>query len=597
MVDQLTDPHVTLALSLRSLPDGYAVLLGAGASISAGMPSAWDVQCDLIRKVAEIEGTEIPDTDDGPYDWYVQRYEREPAYDTLLADLAKTSNERHALLRSYFEADETERENGIKRPAAVHRALARMVASGHIKVIVTLNFDHLIEDALVEAGLKPTIIKRPDDLTGMLPLRLQNQGVVVHLHGDYTDPAGMCNTPEELAEYTPETNQFLDELFNKYGLVIAGWSAKYDPALGAAIKRCPIQRFTTYWADPFPLSEAASELLRHRQGTYVPADADRFLGQTADALTALVESKRASSLNIAAAIATAKRELATPGLAPAINLHDALRLEARRIVDHPLRMANPDVPRPDLDTVHAERLAEWEAETEKLAALVAVTAYWGHDLTDRYWLPNIERLASITWDSGITPLNQLRRTPATMLLYSAGTAAIAAERWQLTAQLLTGPQAQDIIRRVERPAAALLGPETVMGLRGSAPRLHRYLSPLFSGHLVTDESAFTEAWEMFDYLRLLVQQDTDDHGEVPYLRVSGTRGDYRPLASTRLDRDLAAQGTRHPLLAAGFLGGDLDRITAAQKAVDRYITQWVDQINSTTSRIFQNGPFYPNTPS
>ncbi|MFD5730349.1 SIR2 family protein [Streptomyces sp. NPDC058368] len=592
MVDQSTEPHVNLALGLRAGPGVYAVLLGAGASVSAGMPSAWDVQCDLIRQIASIDGVEIPDGDDGPYNWYVERFEREPSYDTLLAWLSGTPNGRQALLRSYFEPDEAEREQGIKQPADAHRALARLVAAGHIRVIITLNFDHLIEDALREAGLRPTIIRRPSDLTGMIPLHAQRQGVVIHLHGDYLDPDSMRNTPEELIQYEQEVDKLLDQVFDEYGLIIAGWSAKYDPALVNALKRCPTRRFDTYWADPYSLSTAATELLEQRRGTLVAADADRFLTRTADAVTALAERNRTNPKSIATAIATAKRELRSDG--PAINLHDTLRREAARLDDHPLRTATPNVPQPELAAEHERQLTAWEAETETLAALAAVTAYWGNDTTDRYWFADIERLATVTWGTGQRPLNDLRRAPATLLLHSAGVAAVAAERWPLTARLLTGPRAEDIIRRADMPAAALLGPETVLGLRTSAARVHKYLKPIFTGHVVANENAFTEAWERFEYLRLLVQEDAGNYIGTPHLLVSGMRGDYRPLASNWLDRELAP-GDQHPLLRAGFLGGDLERVTTIQKTVDSHITAWVEQIDQSTSRVINRfGPFYPD---
>ncbi|MFH9742677.1 SIR2 family protein [Streptomyces roseolus] len=596
MVDQSTEPHVKLALGLRAVPGGYAVLLGAGASVSAGMPSAWDVQCDLIRQIARAEGAEIPDGNDGPYDWYVERFERDPAYDTLLAGLSGTTSGRQALLRSFFEPDETEREQGIKQPADAHRALARLVADGYIRVIITLNFDHLIEDALREAGLRPTIIRRPSDLAGMIPLHAQRQGVVVHLHGDYLDPDSMRNTPEELKEYEQEVDKFLNQVFDEYGLIIAGWSAKYDPALVNALKRCPTCRFDTYWADPYPLSDAATELLEQRQGAYVPADADRFLTRTADAVTALAERNRANPQNIATAIATAKRELSNDG--PAINLHDTLRREAARLADHPLRTATTNVPQPELEAEHERRLTEWEAETETLAALAAVTAYWGNDTTDRYWFADVERLATITWGTGAgqRALNDLRRAPATLLLHSAGVAAVAAERWPLAARLLTGPRAEDIMRRADMPAAALLGPETVLGLRTSAARVHGCLKPIFTGHMA-NENAFTEAWERFEYLRLLVQEDAENYISTPHLLVTGMRGDYRPLASQWLDRELA-QGDQHELLSAGFLGGDLERIIATQKTVDSHITEWVERNDANTLRMInRSAPFYPDEQS
>ncbi|RPE27957.1 SIR2-like protein [Kitasatospora cineracea] len=604
MVDQSTEPHVNLAFGLQAVPGGYAVLFGAGASVSAGMLSAWGVQCDLIRKIADMEDADIPDGDDAPYDWYVERFGKEPAYDTLLDDLSKTPSGRQALLRSYFEPNETEREDGLKQPADVHRALARLVASGHIRVIITLNFDHLIEDALREAGLRPTVISRPSALTGMLPLHAQRQGVVVHLHGDYLHPDTMLNTPDELKEYGEETNKFLNQVFDEYGLIIAGWSAKYDPALVTALERCPTRRFDTYWADPYTLSPEANELLQQRQGTYVPATADTFLTRTADAVTALTESRRTNPRNIATAIATAKRDLRGGGLA--INLHDTLRRETARLADHPLRTATCAVPQPEVDAELERRTTEWEAEAELLVALAALTAYWGDESTDRYWFAGVERLATATEASGLTVLIDLRRAPATLLLHSVGVAATAAERWPLVARLLTGPRAHSFINRKEHPAAALLGPYGAFGLPTSSSRLHHYLKPLLTGHVVADESAFIDAWERFEYLRLLVQQDTRQYIEGNYLRVSGLRGDYRPLASNWLDRELGPcreeaifepSNAEHPLLRAGFLGGDLSRVTTAQKMVDNEITQWVHQIDATAGRIFRSGPFYINDPS
>lgn len=359
-----------------------------------------------------------------------------------------------------------------------------------------------------------------------------------------------------------------------------------------ALRRCPTRRFDTYWADPCPLSTTAIELMEQRQGTYVPADADRFLTRTADAVTALAEHNRANPQNIATAIATAKRELRGDG--PAINLHDTLRREAARLADHPLRTDTADLPQPDLDAEHERRLTAWEAETETLAALAAVTAYWGTDTTDRYWFADVERLATVTWGTGHRALNDLRRAPATLLLHSAGIAAAAAERWPLAARLLTGPRAEDIMSRLDMPAAALLGPDTVLSLPTSAARVHKYLEPIFTGHVVANENAFTEAWEHFEYLRLLVQEDAGNYIGTPHLLVSGTRGDYRPLASHWLERELAS-GDQHPLLRAGFLGGDLERVTKTQKMADSRISDWVDRIDWSTSKVINRyGRFYPD---
>lgn len=239
------EPHVKLAFALRATPGGYTVLLG-GASIAAGMPSAWAVQQDLIERLAAAEGT--PEIGD-PHAWYQERFGRPPTYDDLLDALTSTPFERQALLRSYFEPDEQEREDGRKQPTAAHRAIARLVAAGHIRIVLTTNFDRLMETALREAGIEPTVASHADDITGLAPLHTLNC-LVVHLHGDYLDPTSMRNTPEELRQYSTSTNRLLNRVFAEYGLVISGWSAEWDPALRKPLSRCRTRIFASYWTDP-----------------------------------------------------------------------------------------------------------------------------------------------------------------------------------------------------------------------------------------------------------------------------------------------------------------------------------------------------------
>src|ERR1022692_4844100 len=56
---------------------------------------------------------------------------------------------RMQLLRGYFEPSEQEREEGRKLPTAAHRAIAQLIAKGYVQVVVTTNFDQLLEQALV----------------------------------------------------------------------------------------------------------------------------------------------------------------------------------------------------------------------------------------------------------------------------------------------------------------------------------------------------------------------------------------------------------------------------------------------------------------
>lgn len=55
-----------------------------------------------------------------------------------------------------------------------------------MRVVLTTNFDRLVERALEEAGVSPQVISRPEAVVGMTPLP-HARATVVKLHGDYAD--------------------------------------------------------------------------------------------------------------------------------------------------------------------------------------------------------------------------------------------------------------------------------------------------------------------------------------------------------------------------------------------------------------------------
>ncbi len=77
--------------------------------------------------------------------------------------MASSPNERRAILQSYIEPTEEELEHGRKAPNAGHRAIVQMVRHGSARIIVTTNFHRLIENALCEQGVEPTIVASVND--------------------------------------------------------------------------------------------------------------------------------------------------------------------------------------------------------------------------------------------------------------------------------------------------------------------------------------------------------------------------------------------------------------------------------------------------
>ena len=564
-----------LAFGLQSSPGAYVVLLGAGASMGAGVPSAWGVQEELIRRLALAEGQDEAE----PFAWYQDRYGKPSTYDDLLAVLTHTPEERQALLRGFFEPTEEEREAGLKAPQAAHQAVARLVSTGLVRIILTTNFDRLAEAALRAEGVEPTIVASPSDIIGLAPLHTL-RSLVVHIHGDYLNPTSMLNTAEELGMYPPALDRLLDRIFDEYGLIIAGWSAAWDTALRNALSRCPTRRFATYWIDPHPLGDHAANLRAQRQATWVQATADDFFGRLARCMHRPRARQPPPPQNSRDRRRHSQRALA--GHRTAISLHDTIKEE----LDH---VRNLDVVTttnfnsPDPQAEHSRRLAKLEAGSEVALALIATDAYWGDAGTDRWWFDDIERFARWPGAGGSTALIKLVQAPATMIIYTAGVAAVACGRWPLIVRLLTEETTFDPFENRVRLAAHLLDPANALAVTGASQRLHGFLQPLFTQHLALGETAYAEAWERFEYLRLVSQEDQRRQGvpgrsgQLPYVHAEGHLDKYRPMPSAWLRRELERVGDAHPLLTAGLAGGDRGRLVAAADSYDAEFGEYANR--------------------
>src|SRR6478735_4742406 len=233
------DPRVALASTLHASAT-TAALLGSGVSRAAGIRTGWDVALDLVRRYAKASGVQGELED--PEAWWRQSQGSPLAYDTVLSGLAPTDASRRDLLRRYFEIDGAGRPY---EPTRAHRALAQLAAQGRLRVILTTNFDHLMENALREVGIVPQVLTRPSDVNGMIPLQHAPM-TLVKLHGDYAS-GRLLNDPDELGTYKRPWRVLLHRVFSEYGLMVLGWSADYDRALERAVAKSIGRRYAWYW--------------------------------------------------------------------------------------------------------------------------------------------------------------------------------------------------------------------------------------------------------------------------------------------------------------------------------------------------------------
>jgi hypothetical protein len=300
-----TDSTTQLAFSMFENPGVYAVLLGSGVSRSAGIPTGWEITLELVRRAGIAAGA---GEQDDWHRWYVEQREQQPNYSTLLEELASTPKERQAIIESFLKPSEDEREQGLKLPTPAHRAIAELAKTGHVRVIITTNFDRLMENALRDVGIEPTVVSSADGFAGAEPLT-HTDCYILKLHGDFKD-ARILNTDSELSEYPQVFDGLLDRIFDEFGLIVAGWSGEWDRALRAAILRAPNRRYSSYWLTRGKLSERAQELVSHRKAnTVIAPDADTFFQALSSKVSTITQSRQPNPSSVELTVSMAKRYL------------------------------------------------------------------------------------------------------------------------------------------------------------------------------------------------------------------------------------------------------------------------------------------------
>ncbi|NEY33747.1 hypothetical protein GTU99_16320 [Streptomyces sp. PRKS01-65] len=588
------DPVVSLAMGVQAGPGVYALLLGAGMSRDAGVPTGWEIVSDLVRRAAVARGADEELAAADPESWWARHGDGGPlGYSALLEALGDTPAARHKLLRGYFESGDGDRHEGFRRPGAAHRAVARLVARGWIRVVLTTNFDRLVEQALEAAGVHPQVVHGPAALLGMTPLA-HARATVVKLHGDLTDLEAR-NTERELEEYPAAWAGLVDQVLDEYGLIVCGWSAQWDHALVSCFERRASRRYPVFWCAPQgPRGRAAELVARHGAVVVRGLTAQEFfpgLLARVEALEHLTEPAPARALSVA------RLKRALPDPVRRIEVHELVDAEAVRVVE---RLSDgdrypPGGPGPG-PRAYRERLERYGRDCDTLLHLLSVGAF--HDEAGahtRVWVRALQRLLNVARDGPGEPAGGgLRLYPALLALCAAGTAAVLAGRDELLGRLLLEPALAAPVapgsgsrRGAAEPEPAVLALRTGNVL-GEGPLvnalldepyppplaeaahstwLRRRLREVLAEPAADGDRVFSDAFDTFEYLTALLQADLSqapvELGE--FALADRWDGEGRLRVAARVQARFAADW---PLLRGGAFGGEVQRAHTAAAVVD-----------------------------
>lgn len=425
------DPIESLAVSMQSQPGVYALLLGSGVSSGAGIKTGWQITLDLVRKLAALKSE---DCDADPAAWYEANYDHPPNYSTILESLAKTPTERQNLLRPYFEPTESEQADGLKTPTVAHRAIAELVKNGYVRVIITTNFDKLLEQALRDHGVEPTVIDSLDNVEGALPLT-HIKNCVIKLHGDYLD-SEIRNTPEELASYPEPYDRLLDRVFDEYGLVVCGWSTESDEGLSNAILRAHARRFTTFWTRRDDLNERAKSISAHRQAVSIDIpSADDFFQELNEKVNVLQHYGRETELSTASVVSVLKTVLTTPG--QQIRHTDLVKDVIGDLTSglSQIAIAPPDAPLPNSRNIN-DRVLAYENLCSTLLAIAPIAGRWVTEPDADIWFEALRQVATVDTKSWNEFWLNVRLYPVFLSVYAFCLGALVARNLKIVGSVL-----------------------------------------------------------------------------------------------------------------------------------------------------------------
>jgi hypothetical protein len=484
---------------------------------------------DLVKRAATAkdpsDSASISLAESDPEAWWKSFGDGEELdYSNLLELLAPSTGTRRDLLSGYFEAGEDELESGLKIPTAAHKAIAQLVRRGSIRVIITTNFDRLIEHALDEAGVSHQVIHRADQIAAMSPLTHAN-ATVIKVHGDYFD-LDMRNTIEELSAYPEDLAALVDRVFDEYGLIISGWSADWDKALVQALEKRGSRRYPLYWDSRSSKGENAKRLIAQHSGKVISASsADELFSGLIERVEAL-EKLAEPPVTTAIAVARLKRYLPEP--ARRIDAHDLVMQTSERLAQY---IAEKPLYAQTFDYQDLQDLYEGYLEASRPLLTLLTVGVW-HDGDGRYtalWQDALQRLldARVAPDGVFTEvLSGAQHYPALLAMEAMGLAALGRGRDRTLLNLATEANWHSPYspRNSFSPAAQVLHVHRILGhdTSNSLPRWKgtRWIYP--ASHmlredlrdivrdLIPDDARYKMVFDSLEYELGLIQEHTQD---------------------------------------------------------------------------------------
>ena len=213
-------------------PQNFAWFLGAGASASAGLPTATDVLWDLKRRYycrEENQDISRQDLQNEAIRTKIQSFMGSRGFPALWAE-----NEYPSYFEKIFGEDKERQRQYLKgilseekaTLSVGNRVLGALIAGGFCRAAFTTNFDSIVEKAVAEvAGQSLSAYHLEGSHAANQALNNEEFPIYCKLHGDFRYDS-LKNLPADLATQNTALAQCLVNAGNRFGFAVTGYSGR-----------------------------------------------------------------------------------------------------------------------------------------------------------------------------------------------------------------------------------------------------------------------------------------------------------------------------------------------------------------------------------
>ncbi|MGE8543084.1 MAG: SIR2 family NAD-dependent protein deacylase [Acinetobacter johnsonii] len=200
---------------------GAILLVGAGISVSAGIPPA--------QKLMQIAIENFPDYFTKEEKQLLKEEPSKLQYNDIMTKLS--ASQRKTLFNWHIKGDE---KNNIPKAKLnfAHLAIAELLKQKYIKRILTTNFDPLLINACYMVGMYPLPSIYDLGSVNQINPELFDDPCIIYLNGQHAGQV-QRNTPSQLTQHKFILSKVIHSTGCKRPWIIAGYSGENDPLMEA----------------------------------------------------------------------------------------------------------------------------------------------------------------------------------------------------------------------------------------------------------------------------------------------------------------------------------------------------------------------------